>query len=53
MKCLQVTKNVKEFKFEGVSGELEAKTMFLETIIHKISETDSSFHAKQRTTGKV
>ena len=46
MKCLRVAKIVKEIKFEGISGELEAKKMFLDTVIHKISETDSSFHVK-------
>ena len=51
---LRVTKIVKGNQFQGVWGELEAKKkMFPETIIYKIFETKSSFHLKQRTTGKV
>ena len=46
MKGLTVTKIVKEIKFEGVWGNLETKKMFLETIIHKIFETNSSFYVK-------
>ena len=44
MNGLRVTKIVKEIKFEGVWGELKAKKLFPETIIHKIFETNSSFH---------
>ena len=46
MKGLRVTKNVKELKFQGVSGELESKKKFPETITDKIFETNSSFHVK-------
>ena len=46
MKGLKVTKIVKEIKFLGVWGELKATKMFPETIIHKIFETNSSFHVK-------
>ena len=46
MKGLTVTKNVKFIKFEGVWDELESKTKFPETITHKITETNSSFHVK-------
>ena len=53
MKDLRVTKIVKEIKFEGILGELESKNMFPETIIHKIFETNSSFHVEYCTTGKV
>ena len=34
-------------------GRVESKKMLPETIIHEISETNSSFHVKSRTTGKV
>ena len=53
MKGLRVTKIVKESKFKGVWGELEAKKMFPETTTHKIFDTNSRVHVKQRTTGKV
>ena len=46
MKGLRVTKNVEEIKFEGVRDELESKKKFPDTINHKISETNSSFHVK-------
>ena len=46
MKGLRVTKIVKEVKFEGAWGKLEAKKMFPEKIIHKIFETNPSFHVK-------
>ena len=46
MKGLRVTTIVKEIKFEEVWGELEAKKMFTEKIIHKIFETNSSFHVR-------
>ena len=39
-------KIVKEIKYEGGWGELEAKKMFPETTIHKIFETNSSFLVK-------
>ena len=53
MKILRVTKTFKEIKFEGTSGKLEGKKKFLETVTHKISEANFSFHVKERTTGKV
>ena len=31
-------------KFEGVWGELEARKMFPETVIHGVSETNTNFH---------
>ena len=34
-------------------GRLKIKIFFPETIIHKIFETNSSFHMKLGTTGKV
>ena len=46
MKGLRVTKIVKETKFEGVWGRVKSKKMFPETVIHKISEINSSFHVK-------
>ena len=52
MKGLRVTKSVKEIRFEGVWGELESKN-FPETITHKASVTNSSFHVKWRTGGRV
>ena len=52
-KGLRVTKFVKKNKFEGVWGDLKAKKLFAETTIHKTFETNSSFHVKQRATGKV
>ena len=45
MEGLRATKNVKQFRFEGVWGELESKK-FPETITHKASETNSIFHVK-------
>ena len=53
MKELRVTKNNKEVKIEYNWGDLERKKRFLETTTHKISETNSSFHDKKCTTGKV
>ena len=48
MKALELPKLSK--KFEGVLGELESKKGFLErfpeSIIHKINQTNSSFHMK-------
>ena len=38
--------------FREVWGKL-AKTFFSEVIIHKIFETNSSFHVKQGTTRKI
>ena len=46
-------KIVREIKFEEMWSKLEAKKMFLETIIHKIFDTNSSFYVKQSLTGKV
>ena len=46
MKGLKIAKIVKEITFEGDWGELELKKRFPETIIHKIFETNSSFHVK-------
>ena len=46
MKNLRVTKSVKEIMFKEVWGELESKKKFPETITHKISEANSSFHVK-------
>ena len=46
MKGLRVTKIVKEIKFEGVWGELEAKKMFPEKITHEIFEINFGFHLK-------
>ena len=43
MEGLRVTKNVKEIKLEGVWDELKSKP---ETITHKITENNSSFHVK-------
>ena len=40
-------------KFEEVWEKLESKKKFPETITHKISETNSTFHVKWRTAGKV
>ena len=48
MKC-QATKIAKEIKLKGVWRKLEAKKMFPETNIHKMSKT--GFHVKYRTTG--
>ena len=46
MKDLRVIVIVKEIKFERVWRELEAKKMFLETIICTLCETNSSFPLK-------
>ena len=53
MKDLSVTTIVKEIKFERVWVKLELKAMFLETMIDKIFETNSSFYVKYHATGKV
>ena len=45
--------NVNEIKFQGVWLKLKATTFFPDAIIHKIFETNSSFHVKQHPTGKV
>ena len=45
VKC-QAAKIVKEIKFKGVWGKLEAKKLFPDTNIHKMSKTDSGFHVK-------
>ena len=55
MKALELPKLSE--KFEGVLGELESKKGFLErfpeSIIHKINQTNSSFHMKYQTLGNV
>ena len=51
---LRVTKIVLKITFEGVWGELKAKNCFQrQSFIHNIYETNSSFHAKYRNTGRV
>ena len=53
VKSLRVTNIVKEIKFEGVLGSLQAKDCFQTQIFtHKICEINFSFHAKYRTNGK-
>ena len=52
MKDLRVTKIIKEIKFKGVWGKLESKEDFQRQSV-KIFETNSSFHVKYRTPGKV
>ena len=44
MKGPGVSNVVTGSKFEGVWGELETKKVFPETIIHKVSETNTNFH---------
>ena len=34
-------------------GQVRRRKMFQETIIYKTFETNSSFHVKERTAGKV
>ena len=46
VKGLGITKIVKEIRVEGVWGKLKAKKMFPDTSIHKIFETNFSFHVK-------
>ena len=46
MKGLRVTKIVKEINFERVLGKLELKKRFIETTIHKTTETNTSLHVK-------
>ena len=46
MKGVRVTKTVKEMRSAVAWGELEAKKLFSERIIHKIFETSPSFHVK-------
>ena len=53
MKGLRVAKIVEEINFEGVWSELEANKGFSETTSHKVFETNSSFHVKWCTMGKV
>ena len=52
VKNLRVTKIYKENKFEWVWGELKSKKGFQRQSV-TISETNSSFHVKERTTEKV
>ena len=52
VKSPTVTKIVKKIKFEGV-WEVRNKNRVPETISYKIFETESSFHVKERTIGKV
>ena len=52
MEGIRVTEIANEIKFKGVWGELEQK-MSSETNIHKIVETNSSFHVKLCTTENV
>ena len=42
-----------KFCYPGIRGGFNNRTTFPDTITHKIFETNSSFHMKQRTTGKV
>ena len=53
MKIIRGTKIVKLIKFAGVWDKLEAKKLFPRTMVHRVFETNSSFHVKGRTTGKV
>ena len=53
VKDLSVTKIVKQIKFEGGLRWVGSKNLFPETIIHKIFETNSSFHLKQCTSFHV
>ena len=46
MAGLRAVTIVSEVNFEGVWGESEAKKLFPQTDIHKIFETNSSFHVK-------
>ena len=53
MKGLRLTKIVKKKKIgRGLGGNSNQK-IFLQSIKHKTFETNSSFHAKIRNTGKV
>ena len=45
VKGITVTKNINKINLERAWGQLQSKK-FLETITHKISETNSSFHVK-------
>ena len=40
-------------KFEGGLGQVRSKKQFSVRIIHRKFETNSSFHVKWRTAGKV
>ena len=51
-KALELPKFSKEISLRG-SGKFKTKKRFPETISYKIFETDSSFHLKQCTSGKV
>ena len=53
MEGLRVTKIVKEIRFERIWGWVRSKKVFPATILHKIFQTNSSFHVKWCTTGKV
>ena len=48
VKGLALTKNVNKINLEMIWGKLESKKMFPETISPKISNTNPSFHVKQR-----
>ena len=52
MKDLRVIKIVKEIKFEQVWCKLEAKKNVSRGNQLQIFETNSSFHVKERSTGK-
>ena len=45
LKDLRITKKFKEIKFQGFWGKVELKKVS-ERIIHKIFESNSSFHIK-------
>ena len=46
MKRLRGTNNVKEIKIKGIWGQVRIKKLFPETITHKVTETNSTFHMK-------
>ena len=52
LKLLKTSKNKKYFSRSLGSLRIK-KQRFPEAILHKISKTNSSFHAKYRITGKV
>ena len=53
VKGLRAVKSLKQIKFAVAWGELKAKKLFSETMINKIFKTNSGFHVKQCSMGKV
>ena len=53
VKSLRLSKIVKENKFKRAWDEVESKKCFAESISYKVSETNSRFYLRERTTAKA